>query len=66
MGLDLSLAINDIAEFAMQVLTRPDLGKACRKEALEYFMSLFMPGNIVMQAIESDSRPLESPRINNL
>ncbi len=46
-------AINDISEFGMQIISRPDLGKACRNEALEAFMSLFMPGNIVMQALES-------------
>lgn len=59
-------AINDISEFGMQVLSRPDLGKACREEALEDFMSLFMPGNIVTQALDSDSRLLKGSRINNL
>lgn len=51
-------AINDISEYAMQVLSRPDLTKACRQKALEEFVSLFRQGNIVMQALESSKTDL--------
>ena len=40
-------AVQDIAAYGEQVLLAPDLGEVTRRAALEGFMDLFAPGNIV-------------------
>jgi spectinomycin phosphotransferase len=46
-------AVSDIGAYGEQVFYRPDLGSATRHEAVDRFMSLFAPGNIVALAIAS-------------
>jgi spectinomycin phosphotransferase len=49
-------AVSDIGAYAAEVLFRPDLGEITRRAAVELFMSLFQPGNIVALALASDDR----------
>jgi len=49
-------AVGDIGEYAAQVFFRPDLGPVTKRAAVEGFMSLFLPGNIVALAFASDAR----------
>jgi spectinomycin phosphotransferase len=49
-------AVSDIGAYAAEVLFRPDLGEITRQAAVELFMSLFQPGNIVALALGSDYR----------
>jgi spectinomycin phosphotransferase len=44
-------AVQDIAAYAEQVLLAPGLGEAARRAAVEGFMDLFAPGNIVDLAL---------------
>jgi spectinomycin phosphotransferase len=46
-------AVNDIGEYGLQVLARPDLGPLSRRAALETFISLFRPTEIVGLALGS-------------
>lgn len=46
-------AISDIGDFGTQVLLRADLGPQSRRTALEFFKTLFLPGNIVENALGS-------------
>jgi spectinomycin phosphotransferase len=48
-------AVQDIAAYAEQVLLAPGLGEATRRAAVEGFMDLFAPGNIVDLALASDT-----------
>jgi spectinomycin phosphotransferase len=48
-------AVQDIAAYAEQVLLAPGLGEAARRAAVEGFMDLFAPGNIVDVARGSDA-----------
>lgn len=47
-------AVQDIAAFGEQVFFLPDSSEETRREALQGFMSLFEPGNIVAIALASD------------
>jgi len=49
-------AVGDIGEYAAQVFFRPDLGQGAKRAAVEGFMSLFLPGNIVPLAFASNDR----------
>ena len=49
-------AVSDIGAYAAQVFSRPDLGLSERREAVERFMSLFRPGNIIALAFASDEQ----------
>jgi spectinomycin phosphotransferase len=49
-------AVNDIGDYAMQVVARPDLGPVSREAALTTFESLFRPGEIVSLAFGSDEQ----------
>jgi spectinomycin phosphotransferase len=49
-------AVSDIGEYGAQVFLRPDLGAVSRRAAVDKFMSLFLPGNIVALAFASDDR----------
>lgn len=49
-------AVSDIGEYGVQVFLRPDLGAVSRRSALETFMGLFRPGEIVALAFASDDR----------
>jgi spectinomycin phosphotransferase len=40
-------AVRDIAEYGDQVLANPDVGDASRRDAVDGFLDLFAPGNIV-------------------
>lgn len=44
-------AVSDIGEFATQALCRPDIGPDGRRKAVDFFMTLFQPGNIVDLAL---------------
>jgi spectinomycin phosphotransferase len=48
-------AVQDIAAYAEEVLLAPGRGEATRRAALEGFMDLFAPGNIVDLAGASDA-----------
>ena len=47
-------AIGDIGAYGAQVVFRPDLGAATKREAVDRFRSLFLPGYIVSLAHASD------------
>ena len=49
-------AVSDIGEFGAEVFLRPDLGAISRRAAVDAFMSLFLPGNIVALAFASDGQ----------
>jgi spectinomycin phosphotransferase len=49
-------AVSDIGEYGAQVFLRSDLGAVTRRAAVDRFMSLFLPGNIVALAFASDDR----------
>ena len=49
-------AVSDIGAFGAQVFLRPDLGPVTRRAAVDAFMGLFLPGNIVALAFASDDR----------
>jgi spectinomycin phosphotransferase len=49
-------AVGDIGAFAEKVFFRPDLGPGTKQAAVEGFMSLFMPGNIIALAFASDDQ----------
>ncbi|MGH2346383.1 MAG: phosphotransferase enzyme family protein [Chloroflexota bacterium] len=51
-------AVGDIGAFGEEVFFRPDLGPITRQAAVELFMSLFMPGNIVELAFAWDGRTI--------
>jgi hypothetical protein len=42
--------VGDIGAYGEQVFYRPDLGPGTRREAVDQFLSLFAPGNIVALA----------------
>lgn len=46
-------AVADIGEYAAEVFFQPDLGKITRRAAVDEFMGLFLPGNIVALAFAS-------------
>lgn len=46
-------AVSDIGAYGEQVFFRPDLGPLSRREAVERFMSLFLPGYIVARSFSS-------------
>lgn len=46
-------AVSDIGAYASQLYFRPDLGPVSRREAVEVFMGLFQPGEIVTKALAS-------------
>ena len=48
-------AVQDMASYGEQVFFLPDLGEATRHDAVNGFMSLFEPGEIVALALASDS-----------
>jgi spectinomycin phosphotransferase len=48
-------AVGDIGAFSAQVFFRPDLGQITRRTAVDLFMSLFLPGQIVALAFASTS-----------
>jgi spectinomycin phosphotransferase len=48
-------AVQDIAEYGEEVLLAPALGEATRRAALEGFIDLFAPGNIVELATRPTS-----------
>jgi spectinomycin phosphotransferase len=48
-------AVQDIAAYGEQVLLAPGLGEVTRRAAVEGFMDLFAPGNIVDLALASDT-----------
>jgi spectinomycin phosphotransferase len=50
-------ALQDIAAYGEQVLFAPDLGSAARQAALQSFMGLFDPENIVSIALDPDTYP---------
>ncbi len=49
-------AVGDIGAWAEEVFFRPDLGPVTKRAAVEGFMSLFLPGNIVALAFASGDR----------
>jgi spectinomycin phosphotransferase len=51
-------AVQDMAAYAEQVFFLPDFGEESRRDAVDGFMSLFEPGNIVALALASDSTTL--------
>jgi spectinomycin phosphotransferase len=55
-------AVEDIGAFGEQVFFRPDLGADSKRTAVEYFQSLFLPGNIVDLAIGSDEQAIRFMR----
>jgi spectinomycin phosphotransferase len=46
-------AVGDIGAFGVEVFFRPDLGRVTRQAAVELFMRLFEPGQIVALAFAS-------------
>jgi hypothetical protein len=48
--------VSDIGECGAEVFLRPDLGPVSRRAAVDAFMGLFLPGNIVALAFASDDR----------
>ena len=48
-------AVQDMIEYGEQVLFSPDLSRESRRDALQGFISLFEPGNIVDIAFASDN-----------
>src|SRR5207248_1483210 len=49
-------AVSDIGAYGAEVFLRPDLGAVTRRAAVDAFMGLFVPGNIVALAFGSDHR----------
>lgn len=49
-------AVSDIGEYGAQIVARPDLGVVSQRAALEIFLSLFKPGEIVDLALQSGDR----------
>ena len=47
-------AVSDIGAWAHQILSRPDLGAITQRAAVDSFMGLFLPGNIVALALASE------------
>ncbi len=47
-------AVQDMLEYGVQVLLRPEVSESAKRDALRGFESLFEPGNIVSLAIESE------------
>ncbi len=55
-------AVQDMAAYAERVFFMPELGVETRREAVQHFMGLFEPGNIVSIAFESDGNaPVSIP-----
>lgn len=50
-------AVQDIAAYGEQVFFSPDLGEVTRRAAVQGFMDLFAPGNIVVLALASTNNP---------
>lgn len=50
-------AVGDIGDFGAQVCFRPDLGPVTKRAAVDLFMSLFRPGQIVALAFASSVAP---------
>jgi spectinomycin phosphotransferase len=48
-------AVGDIGAYGAEVFFRPDLGPATRRVAVDQFLSLFEPGEIVALAVASDA-----------
>ncbi|HEX5501885.1 MAG TPA: aminoglycoside phosphotransferase family protein [Thermomicrobiales bacterium] len=49
-------AVSDLAAFGDEICSRPDLGPATRRAALDAFTALFRPGEIVALAFASPTR----------
>ncbi|MGD2048103.1 MAG: hypothetical protein PVH03_01340 [Chloroflexota bacterium] len=49
--------MQDIAAYGEQVFFSPDLGEVTRRAAVQGFMDLFAPGNIVVLALASTNNP---------
>jgi hypothetical protein len=49
-------AVSDIGEYGAEIVLRPDLGVVSRQAALDIFLSLFKPGEIVALALASSDR----------
>jgi spectinomycin phosphotransferase len=57
-------ALQDIGEFARQVLETPEASEDERRDAARLFMGLFEPGAIVEKALTSAQRRLKEPEWN--
>jgi hypothetical protein len=49
-------AVQDMGDFSARVFLWEDIGEATKREAIDFFYSLFEPGRVIETAYQADGR----------